>query len=99
MHLVSCRHRTSGLADLRNFATISMRRRTELIFQVVREKRMGPARREDVRDDARLGPTIKNDFPKHGLERRNRLQPGGIEWSVKSILNMPGSTFFEVSRL
>src|ERR1700759_2232280 len=41
MHLVSCRHRTSGRIDLRNLATRSMRSRTELMFQVVREKRMG----------------------------------------------------------
>src|SRR6059058_4969669 len=40
MHFVSCRHSTSGRADLRNLATVSMRRRTELIFHVVREKRM-----------------------------------------------------------
>src|ERR1700704_1519520 len=40
MHLVSCRHSTSGRADLRNLATMSMRRRTELIFHVVRENRM-----------------------------------------------------------
>src|SRR5258708_2840609 len=41
MHFVSCRHRTSGRTDLMNFATRSMRRRTELMFQVVREKRIG----------------------------------------------------------
>src|SRR3982074_2599145 len=41
MHLVSCRHSTSGRAALRNLATKSMRSRTELMFQVVREKRMG----------------------------------------------------------
>src|SRR5882757_4360444 len=41
MHLVSCRHSTSGRAALRNLATRSMRSRTELMFQVVREKRMG----------------------------------------------------------
>src|SRR5437764_14935474 len=40
MHFVSCRHSTSGRADLRNLATMSMRRRTELIFHVVRENRM-----------------------------------------------------------
>src|ERR1017187_2654691 len=40
MHLVSCRHSTSGRTALRNLATRSMRRRTELMFQVVREKRM-----------------------------------------------------------
>src|SRR6266446_5946845 len=43
MHLVSCRHSTSGRADLRNLATMSMRRRTELIFHVVRENRMRAA--------------------------------------------------------
>src|ERR1700760_3278062 len=42
MHLVSCRHSTSGRADLMNFATRSMRSRTELMFQVVRERRMEP---------------------------------------------------------
>src|SRR6266550_1676846 len=41
MHLVSCRHNTSGRIDFRNLATMSMRSRTELMFQVVREKRMG----------------------------------------------------------
>src|SRR3954454_10239183 len=41
MHLVSCRHSTSGRAALRNLATRSIRSRTELMFQVVREKRMG----------------------------------------------------------
>jgi hypothetical protein len=41
MHLVSCKHKTSGLAALRNLATMSMRRRTELIFHVVRQKRIG----------------------------------------------------------
>src|SRR4029450_9978650 len=40
MHFVSCRHSTSGRTDLRNLATMSMRRRTELIFHVVRENRM-----------------------------------------------------------
>jgi hypothetical protein len=40
MHLVSWRHSTSGRTDLRNLATISMRSRTELMFQVVRESRM-----------------------------------------------------------
>src|SRR5205807_1863769 len=40
MHLVSCRHSTSGLAALMNRATRSMRSRTELMFQVVRERRI-----------------------------------------------------------
>src|ERR1044072_1752470 len=40
MHFVSCRHSTSGRANLRNLATMSMRRRTELMFHVVRESRM-----------------------------------------------------------
>src|SRR5882724_7843320 len=40
MHLVSCRHSTSGRIDLRNLATRSMRSRTELMFHVVREKCM-----------------------------------------------------------
>ena len=35
MHLVSCRQSTSGRTDLMNFATRSMRSRTELMFQVV----------------------------------------------------------------
>src|ERR1700742_3582352 len=41
MHLVSCRHSTSGRTDLRNLATRSMRSRTELIFHVVRESAIG----------------------------------------------------------
>src|SRR5260370_13027113 len=40
MHLVSCRHSISGLTALRNLATRSMRSRTELMFQVVTEKRI-----------------------------------------------------------
>ena len=35
MHLISCRHSTSGRTALMNFATRSMRSRTELMFQVV----------------------------------------------------------------
>src|SRR5438874_2374153 len=49
MHLVSCRHRTSGLTDFKNLATRSMRSRTELIFQVVRERRMGTGNARYVR--------------------------------------------------
>ena len=49
MHLVSCRHKTSGRIDLMNFATRSMRSRTELMFQVVRERRMGTGIQKDVR--------------------------------------------------
>src|ERR1700759_1716307 len=41
MHFVSCRQSTSGLTALRNLATRSMRRRTELMFHVVRKKRLG----------------------------------------------------------
>src|SRR5262249_48227672 len=53
MHLVSCRHNTSGRAALMNLATRSMRSRTELMFQVVRERRMGTSvlaypRRQDT---------------------------------------------------
>src|SRR3979411_383264 len=40
MHLVSCRQSTSGRTDLRNLATISIRRRTELMFQGVSDNRM-----------------------------------------------------------
>jgi len=40
MHLVSCRHKTSGRTALMNLATRSMRSRTELMFQVVRESRI-----------------------------------------------------------
>src|SRR5262249_61389460 len=39
-HLVSCRHRMSGRTALMNFATRSMRKRTELMFQVVMVRRM-----------------------------------------------------------
>jgi len=33
--LVSCKHNTSGRVAFRNFATRSIRNRTELMFQVV----------------------------------------------------------------
>ena len=42
MHLISCRHSTSGRTDLMNFATRSMRSRTELMFQVVSLSLHGP---------------------------------------------------------
>src|SRR5437764_14699395 len=48
MHLISCRQSTSGLAALMNLATRSMRSRTELIFQVVRDRRMRLTRRGRV---------------------------------------------------
>ena len=72
MHLVSCRHSTSGRTDLRNLATRSMRSRTELMFQVVREKRMGSsAMQESVRLMTQR-PTTRNG--KKGI-----VQPGGVE--------------------
>ncbi len=40
-HLVSCRHSTSGRRSARKRATRSMRRRTELMFQVATVKRKG----------------------------------------------------------
>src|SRR5262249_3240392 len=99
MHLVSCRHSTSGLIALMNFATRLMRRRTELIFQVVRERRM------KAEKDARLRLAIKDDFSAKVPEvwiiraRPGGPQPGGKVCSVMSILNMPGSILFEESRL
>jgi hypothetical protein len=40
-----------------------MRRRTELMFQVVRENRMGNRQDEKrAADDARPGPAIKDNF-------------------------------------
>jgi hypothetical protein len=45
-----------------------MRKRTELIFHVVREKRMGTGKAgKRAADDARLCSAIKNEF-----------QPGGV---------------------
>src|SRR5579883_730046 len=77
MHLVSCRHSTSGLIDLINLATRSMRRRTELIFHVVRERRM-KAKVRSVQDDARLAAAIKNDFS------RRRRKCGLSRWPVSA---------------
>src|ERR1700722_9062864 len=69
MHLVSCKHRTSGLTDLMNLATRLMRKRTELIFQVVREKRMKTDETKatlveihSTSEHACLRPAIKDDF-------------------------------------
>ena len=68
MHLVSCRHSTSGRTALRNLATRSMRNRTELIFQVVQGEAHGDRLAgKRATEDARLCPAIKNDF-----------QPGGV---------------------
>src|SRR5580692_3992483 len=110
MHLVSCKHNTSGLVALMNLATRLMRKRTELMFQVVRERRMRTGRAGRRQDDACLPAAIKNEFRKtRSANRGNRLswigggpicpQPGGNVRSVKSILNMPGSIFLDVSRL
>src|ERR1700691_1918250 len=105
MHLVSCKHRISGLTDLMNRATRSMRRRTELIFQVVRERRIRTGETGCVKDDACLRPAIKVEFSdpplNSGLFEAIRFedQPGGKVRSVISILNMPGSIFLDVSRL
>src|SRR5665213_717877 len=97
MHLVSCRHSTSGRTDLRNFATISMRSRTELIFHVVREKRIGML----YQGDAEMTRTLPSPWSGEGEEMRRLLgfQPGDTGYLVKSILNRPGSTFLVVSRL
>src|SRR5579859_7223770 len=77
MHLVSCKHRTSGLTDLMNLATRSMRSRTELIFQLVREKRMRTGETGCAQDDACLRFAIKNELP-------NPARNSGLFDSVRS---------------
>ena len=69
MHLVSCRHRTSGLSDFKNFATRSMRSRTELMFQLVRERRMGTSNEKLVRLMRHVSTP----------QARKIFQPGGVE--------------------
>src|SRR5260370_37138195 len=81
MHFVSCRHRTSGRTDLMNFATRSMRRRTELMFQVVREKRIG---RMYQGESASARPAFR-----HG---RACPGPPRLSWLLEAKTWMPGTS-------
>src|SRR5690349_23466815 len=110
MHFVSCRHRTSGRVALMNRATRLMRRRTELMFQVVSERRMIsesglPLKKTALADlrssfeagNERRDPKALLSTAKARTNAGNR--PDRAQYRVKSILNRPGSTFFDESRL
>src|ERR1700761_8800904 len=79
MHLVSCRHSTSGRCALMNLATRSMRSRTELMFQVVRERRMGSRLSMVPRDVARIVHRRAVSTRRGRVPREVDLEQAGID--------------------